>query len=90
VFKKGNNTAKITYNGDKISITNFNLTFSEGVNLPAGKTLVYNGTADWRLVDTDDFATDNDGWVCHNMWSNTTPSTLQRSLPIPRSARDIF
>lgn len=81
VFKKGGSTAKITYDGNKISIANFNLTFSEGVNLPAGKTVVYNGTADWRLVDTDDFATDNDGWVCHNQWSDTTPSAFQRFSP---------
>lgn len=81
VFKKGDNTAKITYDGNKISISNFNLVFSEGVNLPTGKTLVYNGTADWRLVDTDDFDADSDGWVCHKQWNNTTPSTFQRFSP---------
>ncbi|MFN9110883.1 MAG: hypothetical protein ACK5XN_12525 [Bacteroidota bacterium] len=81
IFKKGSNTAKITYDGNKINISDFNLVFSEGVNLPTGKTIIYDAIADWRLVDTDDFATDNDGWVCHKQWSNTTPSTLQRFSP---------
>ena len=77
-FKKGTDTATISYDGDKITISNFNLVFGEGIKLPAGKTIKYNGIADWRLVDTDDFETDNDGWVCHTAWYNTTSGTIER------------
>lgn len=80
-FKKGADTATISYDGDKITISNFNLVFGEGIKLPAGKTIKYNGIADWRLVDIDDFETGNDGWVCHTAWNNTTSGTMQRKSP---------
>lgn len=80
-FKKGADTATIFYDGDKISISNFNLVFGEGVKLPAGKTIKYNGIADWRLIDIDDFETGNNGWVCHTAWNNTTNGTFDRYTP---------
>lgn len=80
-FKKGADTATISYDGDKITISNFNLVFGEGIKLPAGKTIKYNGIADWRLVDIDDFETGNDGWVCHTAWNNHTNGTMQRNSP---------
>jgi hypothetical protein len=58
-LKKGANTASITYDGT-------NLVFSNGLHLPAGQTVNYNGIADWRLIDTDDFETDVEGWICHD------------------------
>jgi hypothetical protein len=60
-LKKGANTASITYDGTNINIENLNLVFSNGLHLPAGQTVNYNGIADWRLIDTDDFETDVEG-----------------------------
>jgi hypothetical protein len=81
VFKKGNNTAAITYDGDKINIDNFNPVFEEGIKLPPNKSLLYNGVADWRIVDTDDFETGTDGWICHTIWNSTTTATFERFTP---------
>ena len=71
-FKKGANTASITYDGTNINIENLNLVFDAGLNLPAGQTVNYNGIADWRLVDTDDFSTGTDGWQFYTNWNNST------------------
>jgi hypothetical protein len=80
VFKKGSNTAKITFDG--VNVTGLNTSsFGDDVILPAGKAIIYNGNADWRLIDNDDFATDFDGWVCHNSWVNTTSVAMQRIIP---------
>ncbi len=39
----------------------------------------YNNLSDdWRLVDTDNFSTDVEGWVCHDYWNNTTPVAFGR------------
>lgn len=77
-FKKGANSASITYDGTNINIENLNLVFDAGLNLPAGQTVNYNGIADWRLIDTDDFETDYDGWVAQERWDNATSVQYQR------------
>ncbi len=81
VFKKGSDTATISYDGDKINISNFNLVFDEGIKLPVNKSVRYNGDADWRLVDTDDFETGTEGWICHTRWDGTTTATFERFTP---------
>jgi hypothetical protein len=81
VFKKENDTATISYDGDKINISNFNLVFDEGIKLPVNKSVRYNGDADWRLVDTDDFETGTEGWICHTRWDGTTTATFERFTP---------
>ncbi len=79
-FKKGANSASITYDGNNINIENLNLVFSAGLNLPAGQTVKYNGISDWRLIETDDFETNNDyeGWICHDRWDNSNVVQYQR------------
>jgi len=81
LFKKGNDTATISYDGDKINISNFNLVFDEGIKLPVNKSVRYNGDADWRLVDTDDFETGTEGWICHTIWNSTTTASFERFTP---------
>ena len=81
VFKKENDTATISYDGDKINISNFNLVFDEGIKLPVNKSVRYNGDADWRLVDTDDFETGTEGWICHTIWNSTTTASFERFTP---------
>lgn len=73
-FKKGANSASITYDGTNINIENLNLVFSAGLSLPAGQTISYNGLADWRLVDVDDFESTNEGWVTYNDLNVTSPN----------------
>ena len=65
-FKKEANSASITYDGTNINIQNLNLVFDNGINLPAGQSVKYNGLADWRLVDADDFETSTEGWSTNN------------------------
>ena len=81
VFREGSNTATISYDGDKINISNFNIVFDEGIKLPANKTIKYDGAADWRLVDTDDFENGTDGWICHTIWNSTTTAAFERFTP---------
>ncbi len=78
-FKKGANEASITYDGTNINVEGLNLVFDAGINLPAGQTISYNGVSDWRLVDIDDFETDNEGWVHRSqLATNATVGTLNR------------
>lgn len=74
-FKKGANTASITYDGNNINIENLNLVFSSGLSLPAGQTVSYNGLKDWRLVDIDDFESSIEGWKTYGGLYGTSPST---------------
>jgi hypothetical protein len=85
-LKKGSHTATITYNGDKISVSNLNLVINGDINLPAGKTVEYNNISDWRLVDMDDFSAGNDGWVCTKYgslaaWATNISANLERFTP---------
>jgi hypothetical protein len=64
-FKKGANTASITYDGNNINIENLNLVFSSGITLPEGQSLSYNGLKDWRLVQVNDFESSIEGWKAY-------------------------
>ncbi len=83
----GTNTAFVTYDGDKISVSNLNLVINSNIKLPAGQTVEYNSLPDWRLVDVDDFSTGTDGWVCTKAtssapaWGSNTSATLERFTP---------
>lgn len=74
-FKKGANTASITYDGNNINIQNLNLVFSNGISLPAGQAVSYNGLKDWRMVDVDDFESSTEGWKTYVGLAATSPST---------------
>jgi hypothetical protein len=89
-FKKGNSTADISYDGSSITASNLSVAFDDGLNLPAGSAVKYNGLSGWRLVDTDYFQSGNDGWICVDNWNNNTARTLQRFTPIPRSVRSTY
>jgi hypothetical protein len=89
VFKKGVNTATISFDGDKVNISSFTPS-SGGIPLPAGATISYDGTADWRLVDTDDFENNDEGWVCHTAWNNTTPINFERKTLNTPFSRGFF
>lgn len=73
-FKKGANSASITYDGTNINVEGLNLVFDAGINLPAGQTVKYNGLSDWRLVDVDDFESSVEGWQTFVQLSATTPN----------------
>lgn len=78
-FKKGANSAKITYDGTNINVEGLNLVFDAGINLPANQAISYNGVKDWRLVDIDDFEVDNEGWTHRSHLSaSATVGTLVR------------
>lgn len=80
-FKKGGNSASITFDGNKITISDMNLTLSDDLNLPAGVKIKYNGLPAWRLIDRDDFQSGSDGWSCVDDWTNNTSRTFQRFTP---------
>lgn len=80
-FKKGTNSASITFDGDKITIQDMNLTLSDDLNLPAGVEIKYNGLSAWRLIDRDDFGSGSEGWTCVDDWTNNTSRTFQRFTP---------
>ncbi len=91
-LKKGNNSASISYDGDKITVSNLNLVITGDINIPAGKTVEYNNLKDWRLVDVDDFSSGLDGWVCTKAngglaaWASNTSSTIERFTPATPSS----
>lgn len=92
-LKKGDNTAHISYDGDKISVSNLNLVITEDINIPAGKTVEYNNLKNWRLVDVDDFSGGLDGWVCTKAngglaaWASNTSSAIERFTPATPSSQ---
>ncbi len=81
-FKQGANTATISYDGSYISITNLKLVLADDLVLPAGKTVSYNGLKDWRLVDVDDFETDNDGWELFTEYNDPPPYSYPTSRQV--------
>lgn len=78
-FVNGSDTASITFDGTNITVENLNIDLSNGVNLPAGASVSYNGIADWRLVDFDDFESTTEGWAHYTSIfpnANTAAATL--------------
>lgn len=80
-LKQGSSTSDISFDGNKITISNMNLTLSDDLNLPAGASIKYNGLPGWRLIDRDDFESGNDGWTCVDDWTNNLSRTFQRFSP---------
>ena len=83
-FKKGANTASITYDGTNINVQNLNLVFSAGINLPAGQTISHNGIPDWRQVINDDFEAGTfAGWQSFQTLNATTPLDQPLIVTLP-------
>jgi len=80
-LKQGSGTSDISFDGNKITISNMNLTLSDDLNLPAGASIKYNGLPGWRLIDRDDFESGNDGWTCVDDWTTNFSRTFQRFSP---------
>ena len=80
-FKQGSNSADISYDGDKITVSNMNLTLTDDLNLQGSASVNYTGLKNWRLIDTDNFETGDDGWTCVDDWVNNTPRTFDRFSP---------
>ena len=81
LMKTRTNTTAITFNGSKISIPDLSGHLSQGVNLPSGKTINYNGLSTWRLVEEDNFSSDAEGWECIDNWNNSAIKTFERFKP---------
>jgi hypothetical protein len=81
VFKTDSSAASISYDGDKIYITNVRLIADEGINLAVGKSIAYDGDADWRLVEIDDFETDAEGWISTPCYHCVTSVPFERRSP---------
>lgn len=74
-------TAGITFDSSRISISRLNIEVKNNLDLPNGIAIQYNGLADWRLVDRDDFSTGNDGWACVANWDSSATRTFERISP---------
>ncbi|MFN9689773.1 MAG: hypothetical protein ACK57X_12985 [Bacteroidota bacterium] len=62
-------------------ISNYEITFDEGIKLSSGKTVSYAGNPDWRLIEYDDFTSDTEGWTAVAAWNNATAVPIQRFSP---------
>ena len=81
VMKTRLNTTAITFNGSKISIPDLTGHLSNGVNIPPGQSVKYNGLSTWRLVEEDNFTTDSEGWECTAGWNTTASRLFERFKP---------
>lgn len=81
VMKTRTNTAAITFNGSKISIPNLSGDLSQGVNLPPGQSVKYNGLSTWRLVEEDNFTTNSEEWECTESWNSSASRVMERLKP---------
>ncbi|WP_282774600.1 hypothetical protein [Phaeodactylibacter xiamenensis] len=52
-----------------------------GIELPTGQSISYNGKNDWRLVEVDDFSQDTEGWVCQRSWRESDSRNFERFSP---------
>lgn len=85
-FKADADSASISFYGGKVYISNYNLIFDEGINLANGKTVSYNTDSDWRLIEYDDFTTNEEGWYSAKNWQENEARSIQRiSLNTPFS-----
>ncbi|MFY8010879.1 MAG: hypothetical protein ACOVRG_02770 [Saprospiraceae bacterium] len=85
-FKADADSASISFYGGKVYISNYNIIFDEGINLANGKTVSYNGDSDWRLIEYDDFNTNEEGWYSAKNWQDNEARSIQRiSLNTPFS-----
>jgi hypothetical protein len=81
MMKTRTNTTAITFNGSKISIPDLSGHLSQGVNIPPGQSVKYNGLSTWRLVEEDNFTTDSEGWECTSGWASTGGRLFERFKP---------
>jgi hypothetical protein len=81
MMKTRTNTTAITFNGSKISIPDLSGHLSQGVNIPPGQSVKYNGLSTWRLVEEDNFTTDSEGWECTSGWASTGSRLFERFKP---------
>jgi hypothetical protein len=81
MMKTRTNTTAITFNGSKISIPDLSGHLSQGVNIPPGQSVKYNGLSTWRLVEEDNFTTDSEGWECTSGWASTASRLFERFKP---------
>ena len=77
-FKADADSASISFYGGKVYISNYNIIFDEGINLANGKTVNYNGDSDWRLIEYDDFNTNEEGWYSAKNWQENEARSIQR------------
>lgn len=77
-FKADTDSASISFYGGKVFISNYNLIFDEGINLANGKTVSYNTDSDWRLIEYDDFTTNEEGWYSAKNWQENEARSIQR------------
>jgi len=80
LLEKAGSTSALTFDG-RLDITNLNLTIDGNLDFPPGGSILYNGLSDWRLVDRDDFSTDQDSWSCVDNWWANDPKSVQRISP---------
>ena len=57
------------------------VTAGNGIELPTGQSISYNGKNDWRLVEVDDFSQDTEGWVCQRSWRESDSRNFERFSP---------
>jgi hypothetical protein len=81
MMKTRTNTTAITFNGSKISIPDLSGHLSQGVNIPPGQSVKYNGLSTWRLVEEDNFTTDSEGWECTDNWNSSAGRNFDRFKP---------
>jgi hypothetical protein len=80
-FKADSDSATISFYGGNVHISNYEITFDEGIKLSSGKTVSYAGNPDWRLIEYDDFTSDTEGWQAVAAWNNATRVQIQRFSP---------
>jgi hypothetical protein len=78
-FKADLDSATISYYNGKVFISKYDIIFDEGINLADGKTVAYNSDTDWRLIEVDDFATNEEGWYSAQSWNNNTEKSRSRT-----------
>ena len=90
LFSTADGKASLYSNNKEIlSVTPGTVTIdSSNLNIAGNGTVKYNGVSDWRLVDTDDFTSDFEGWAAYPAadnyftgWNNAATMPL---LPLVR------
>lgn len=76
VMKTRTDTAAISFNGNKITISDLSINYASGVSLPKGQSVKYNTLSTWQLVQVDTLL--NTGWICYDDWKTTTSKTMDR------------
>lgn len=75
-MKTRTDTAAISFNGNKITISDLSINYASGVSLPKGQSVKYNTLSTWQLVQVDTLL--NTGWICYDDWKTTTSKTMDR------------